>query len=90
MSTLTLEQFELLTENYAQLIVDGMDLHSLEQFAYETIIDNLQSRNEGDILDEIEIVYDNDIINDLLDVCNVSPEQRAILNEVPVVEVTTD
>ena len=76
MATLTEEQFDTLVENYAQLIVDGMDIHSLEQFAYETIKEGCQSRSEYNLLDEIELVCDHETVTDLLDDCGVTPAQR--------------
>ena len=76
MATLTEEQFDTLVENYAQLIVDGMDIHSLEQFAYETIKEGCQSRSEYSLIDEIELVCDPETVTDLLDDCGVTPGQR--------------
>ena len=79
MATLTQKQFDRLAENYAQLIVDGMDIHSLEQFAFETIKEGCQSRSEYDLIDEIELVCDPESVTDLLDDCGVTPAQRADL-----------
>ena len=79
MATLTQKQFDRLAENYAQLIVDGMDIHSLEQFAFETIKEGCQSRSEYDLIDEIELVCDPESVTDLLDDCEVTPAQRADL-----------
>ena len=76
MATLTEEQFDTLVENYAQLIVDGMDIHSLEQFAYETIKEGCQSRSEYSLIDEIELVCDPETVSALLDDCGVTPAQR--------------
>ena len=76
MATLTREQFDTLVENYAQLIVDGMNIHSLEQFAYETIKEGCQSRSEYSLIDEIELVCDSQAVPDLLDDCGVTPGQR--------------
>ena len=90
MATLTQKQFDRLAENYAQLIVDGMDVHSLEQFAFETIKEGCQSRSEYNLLDEIELMFDSETVTDLLDDCEVTPAQRHDLQEFDPTERRSD
>jgi hypothetical protein len=43
-----------LIEDYASNIVDGMDLDTLVQFAYDTIVDNMESCSDNEVLEQIE------------------------------------
>ena len=66
------DQLDNLKENYANLIVDGMDMNSLITFAVETILHNLETWDEEDVKGEILDHYDEDTLNDLLPKTNVS------------------
>lgn len=58
---------DVLMENYAQSLVEGMDLDDLVDFAYEKIFEHLQTlnddelvaevdRNEPDLLDDVDVL----------------------------------
>ena len=59
--------FSTVVENYAQFILDGMDYKTLEQFAFDTLVNNLTQDYETveDLIDEIREQYDEEIANDL-------------------------
>jgi len=59
--------FSTVVENYAQMILDGMDYKTLEQFAFETLVDNLTKQYEtvDELLEEIKDIYDEEIANDI-------------------------
>ena len=61
--------FSTVVENYAQMILDGMDYKSLEQFALDTLVDNLTKQFEtvDELIEEIREVYDDEVANDLVD-----------------------
>ena len=61
-----------LKENYANLIIDGMDIDTLAQFAYDSIMDNLKDYEEKDIEAEITDLYGEETLNDLLPETNIS------------------
>jgi hypothetical protein len=65
--TLTSQQLDQLIDNYAERIVDEMDTKCLIQFAYDTIVENLSHLNEEDVLNEIANVYDDDVIQELVE-----------------------
>ena len=65
--TLTSDQIQQFVENYAERIVDDMDTKTLMQFAYDTIVENLGIQSPEDILNEISCVYDDDIVEKLLE-----------------------
>ena len=50
------------------MILDGMDMDSLIQFAFDNIMDNLKEWDEEDIKSEILECYDEEMLNDLLPV----------------------
>jgi hypothetical protein len=60
--------FSTVVENYAQMILDGMDMKTLEQFAFDTLVDNLTKQFEtvDELIEEIKEVYDEEIANDLM------------------------
>ena len=62
---MTKDQLEQLKENYANLIVDGMDMNTLCTFAIETIIHNMETWDEQDVKDEIVDLYGEETYNDL-------------------------
>lgn len=66
-AALSNDQLRQFVENYAERIVDDMDLKCLEQFAYDTIVSNLEIQGPDDILNEISCVYDDDVVEELLE-----------------------
>ena len=66
------DQLDNFKENYANLIVDGMDMDSLVTFAVETILHNLETWDEEDVKEEILDHYDEETLNDLLPETKIS------------------
>ena len=60
------EQLAQFKDNYANMILDGMDMDSLVQLAYDYIIEGLENWTEEDMKDEILINYDEEMLSDLL------------------------
>jgi len=65
--TLTSQQLDQLIDNYAERIVDEMDVKCLMQFVYDTIVENLRGKDEEEVLGEIAYVYDEDVIQELVE-----------------------
>tara|TARA_B100000073_G_scaffold168413_1_gene139348 strand:+ start:681 stop:1004 length:324 start_codon:yes stop_codon:yes gene_type:complete len=63
---LTKSQLEQFKANYACLIVDGMDMKTLEQFAIESVEQNIKDWNEEEIKEEILDYYGEETLNDLM------------------------
>ena len=61
------DQLDKLRDNYAYLIVDGMDMDSLITFAVETVAQNLDDWTEDEIKGEILEHYGEETLNDLLE-----------------------
>jgi hypothetical protein len=65
--TLTDHQLDQLIDNYAERIVDDMDVKCLMQFVFDTIVENLRGKDEEEVLGEIAYVYDEDVIEELIE-----------------------
>ena len=55
-------------ENYANMILDGMDMDSLCQFAFDMLMNNLKDLNEEDMKQEVTSIYDEEMWEDLMPV----------------------
>jgi hypothetical protein len=70
----TMNESDLFTlkENYANMIIDDMDIDTLAQFAYDSIMDNLKDYEETDLEAEITDLYGEETYNDLADVDTIN------------------
>ena len=59
-----------LKENYINHIIDGMDVDSLAQMAFDLLLDAYEDCTWDDIADEIVDLYDEDTLVNLLPVVN--------------------
>ncbi len=66
---LTQQQYDSLLSLYVEMIVDGMDLDSLIQFASDRIEENLRNSCSMDVelIEEISQFYDSEVVNDMLE-----------------------
>lgn len=60
------DQLSKLIGNYADFIVDSMDMDTLVQFAYESLVAEYNKYSEAELLSEIEELYDEETLNNLL------------------------
>ena len=81
---LTKSQLEQFKANYACLIVDGMDMKTLEQFAMEMVEQNMTHWNEQDVKEEILDYYGEETLMDLM------PESVQEPTEIGKLEATAD
>lgn len=72
-NSFTTDQIQKFIENYAERIVDDMDTKTLMQFAYDSIVENLNIQSPDDILEQISCVYDDEIVQELIE--SVTPEE---------------
>ena len=66
------EQLTKLKENYAEMIIDGMDMDDLMQMCYDMLMDAYQDCSEDDIKEEIIDLYDEEVLEGLMPVEEVS------------------
>lgn len=64
--TLNEAQFDQLKEAYAYMIVDDMDMKTLVQLAIDSIVENLKSYDQDELRDEIVELYDEEVLDNLL------------------------
>tara|TARA_B100000683_G_scaffold266098_1_gene297907 strand:+ start:1448 stop:1747 length:300 start_codon:yes stop_codon:yes gene_type:complete len=76
------EQLDQFKANYASLIVDGMDMKTLEQFAMEMVEQNMTHWNEEDVKEEILDYYGEETLMDLM------PEKPQPMTEIGALEAT--
>ena len=57
--------FEL-KENYANLIIDGMDIDALCEFVFDALITTYDEYSEEEIVGEIKEFYGEETLNDLM------------------------
>ena len=81
--TLTQEQYDQLLSNYAESLVDGMDMDSLVQFAIEQIEINLRESCSLDeeLVEEIGRIYDEEYVVDMLESVGANPADFNINTE---------
>ena len=63
-----------LKENYINHIIDGMDVDSLAQMAYDLLLDSYEDCTWDDITEEIVDLYDEDTLVNLLPLLNNTTE----------------
>jgi hypothetical protein len=57
-----------LKENYANMIIDGMDMDSLCQMAFDLLMDAYKDCTEEDIKEEVLDLYDEEMLESLMPV----------------------
>ena len=71
------QQSELIAQ-YSQLILDSMDYKSLEQFVYNTLIEDFDKLTDSELKDEIECTFDEETLEELVD--NVTQQYAKLPN----------
>jgi hypothetical protein len=62
------EQLNQLKENYINMIIDGMDMDSLVQFAFDNMFNNIKDWDEEDVKEEVIDLYDEEVLESLMPV----------------------
>lgn len=63
---LTKSQLDTLKGKYCEMIIDGMDMDTLCQLAYDLLMDSYESCSEQELKEEILDLYDEEMLNDLM------------------------
>jgi len=71
--TLTREQFNQLAGTYAEHVVEGMDIDSLVEFAYETIVENCVDAGDETLLERLSSYYEEDEVASMLEDVGANP-----------------
>ena len=78
------KQLDQLKLNYAEMIVEGMDMDTLITFAVESIEQNIKDWDEDDMKSEILDYYGEETLMDLM------PEQPQQTTEIGALEATAN
>ena len=70
-------QRDELISQYCELVVDGMDYKSLEQYVYEAMVDYVDKLSDSEIKEEVDN-YDEELYEELVD--NVTQQYPKQLN----------
>ena len=76
------KQLDQLKLNYAEMIVDGLDMDSLVTLAVESIEQNMKDWDEDDVKEEILEYYGEETLMDLM------PESPQPMTEIGSLEAT--
>ena len=60
------DELSTIVERYAEQIMDGMDMKTMEQFVFDTLVDNLNSYTPEELETEILETYGEEFIEDLV------------------------
>ena len=64
--TMNADELFALKENYINMIIDGMDMDSLCQMAFDLLLDSYQDCTEEQMKEEILDLYDDEMLADLM------------------------
>jgi len=67
-------QLDQLVENYAEFIVDSMDMDSLVQMCYDLLVNEYSKLPESEIVDEIVSLYDEEVAANLIESVGADPD----------------
>jgi hypothetical protein len=65
--TLNKAQFQQFIENYANHIIDGMEVKDLEMMVFDLLVREYETFTEEQIVGEIEELYGDELVADLLE-----------------------
>ena len=63
---ITSKQHNEIAEQFAELVVDGMDMKTLVQYVYDDLIEYYENCNQEELREQID-EYDEDLYDELLD-----------------------
>jgi|TARA_B100001113_G_C20837163_1_gene503758 hypothetical protein len=73
MNKLTSQQLESIKEQFVDLIIDGMDCKSLEQYAHEQMLNYFDKLTDSEIKEEVDN-YSDDLYDELVDNVQIEDE----------------
>jgi hypothetical protein len=58
------DDFSGLVEKYAEHVMDSMDMKTMEQFVFDTLVENLNSYTEEELINEVREYYGDEWFED--------------------------
>ena len=78
MAKITSTQHNEIAEQFAELVVDGMDMKTLVQYVYDDLIEYYEKLDENELKEQVD-EYDEDLYDELLD--NVTQQYPKQVNQ---------
>ena len=78
MANLTSTQHNEIAEQFAELVVDGMDMKTLVQYVYDDLIEYYEKLDSNELKEQVD-EYDEDLFDELLD--NVTQQYPKQVNQ---------
>ena len=78
MKQITSKQHNDIAEQFAELVVDGMDMKTLVQYVYDDLIEYYEKLDENELREQVD-EYDEDLYEELLD--NVTQQYPKQVNQ---------
>ena len=75
---LTNSQRDELISQYVELVIDGMDFKTMEQYITDDLTDLYNDYTDDELKDQIELTHDEDLYDELVD--NVTQQYPKQLN----------
>ena len=58
------DDFSGLVEKYAEFVMDSMDMKTMEQFVFDTLVENLNNYTEEELINEVREYYGDEWFED--------------------------
>ena len=58
------DDFSGLVEKYAEHVMDSMDMKTMEQFVFDTLVENLNNYSEEELINEVREYYGDEWFED--------------------------
>jgi len=58
------DDFSGLVEKYAEHVMDSMDMKTMEQFVFDTLVENLNNYSEEELINEVREYYGEEWFED--------------------------
>ena len=58
------DDFSGLVEKYAEHVMDSMDMKTMEQFVFDTLVENLNNYTEEELINEVREYYGDEWFED--------------------------
>ena len=56
------DDFSTLVEKYAEYVMDTMDMKTMEQFVFDTLVSSYNEYSEEELISEIRELYDDEVL----------------------------
>ena len=56
------DDFSTLVEKYAEFVTDSMDMKTMEQFVFDTLVANYNEYSKEELINEIREYYDDEVL----------------------------